>query len=72
MIDNNVVLEYTEQKTENLNWPHNDALVLEIRLADCKITRTMVDTDSSVKVFYKDTLENMKLHDLKARPPRNL
>lgn len=38
MIDENIILEFMEQEAENLKWLHTDALVLEIMLADYKIT----------------------------------
>lgn len=52
----------------NLNWPHNDALVIRIILADCKINRSLLDIGSSVNVIYKDTFHKMELTDPEIRP----
>lgn len=61
--EEDAILEFDEQKMANLVWPHNNALVIEIMLVDCKITRSLVDTGSSVNVIYKDIFDQMELAD---------
>ncbi|KAF8116602.1 hypothetical protein N665_0016s0032 [Sinapis alba] len=39
-------------------------------LANCKITRSLVDTGRSVNVIYKDTLDKIKLPDLQIKPSK--
>lgn len=63
MIEDDKIIYFEEQETMNLDWPHNEALVIEIILSDCEITRSLIDTGSLVKIIYKDILEKMKLTD---------
>lgn len=55
-------------KKKNLDWPHNDALVIEIMLAEFGVTRSLSNTDSSVNMIYKDTLDKMELPNLQINP----
>ncbi|XP_024010213.1 uncharacterized protein LOC112085252 [Eutrema salsugineum] len=61
-------ITFTEADTEGVDMPHNDPLVVELRIADCKVSRILVDTGSSVDRIFKETLDKMELanHHLKS------
>ncbi|XP_024014251.1 uncharacterized protein LOC112088194 [Eutrema salsugineum] len=57
-----------EVDAEGVDMPHNDLLVIELRIADCEVSRILIDTGSSVDLIFKETLDKMELanHHLKA------
>ncbi|XP_024013349.1 uncharacterized protein LOC112087712 [Eutrema salsugineum] len=61
-------ITFTEADTEGVDMPHNDPLVVELRIADCEVSRILVDTGSSVDLIFKETLDKMELanHHLKS------
>ncbi|XP_024007240.1 uncharacterized protein LOC112083446 [Eutrema salsugineum] len=64
----NDAITFTEADTEGVDMPHNDPLVVELRIADCEVSRILVDTGSSVDLIFKETLDKMELtnHYLKS------
>lgn len=40
----NYEISFTEEDTTGLDKPHNDPLVVELRIGDCEVTRVLVDT----------------------------
>ncbi|XP_024007921.1 uncharacterized protein LOC112083930 [Eutrema salsugineum] len=61
-------ITFTEADTEGVDMPHNDPLVIELWVADCEVSRILVDTGSSVDLIFKETLDKMDLanHHLKS------
>ncbi|XP_024013329.1 uncharacterized protein LOC112087617 [Eutrema salsugineum] len=61
-------ITFTEADTEGVDMPHNDPLVVELRIADCEVSRILVDTGSSVDLIFKETLDKMDVanHHLKS------
>lgn len=51
MIYDDKIKDFTKQETKNLDWPHKNALVIEIMLTDCEITRLLINTASLVNVY---------------------
>ena len=47
--------------------PHNDSLLIDIRIGECQVTKVLVDTGSSVDLIFRDTLDKMgiNLRDMK-------
>ncbi|XP_048611648.1 uncharacterized protein LOC106393248 [Brassica napus] len=47
--------------------PHNDSLLIDIRIGECQVTKVLVDTGSSVDLIFRDTLDKMgiDLRDMK-------
>ena len=43
------------------DYPHTDAMVIEINLAGWAVTRILVDTSSSADILFASTFDNMKL-----------
>ncbi|KAF8113580.1 hypothetical protein N665_0048s0041 [Sinapis alba] len=68
MIEDDMIIELKEHGMTNLDLPHNEALVIETILTTCEMTRSLIDTGSSVNMIYKDTLDKIELTDPKIRP----
>ncbi|KAG7548011.1 Ribonuclease H domain [Arabidopsis suecica] len=52
-------ITFWESKTTELDKPHDDALVIRIDVGNCKLSRIMVDTGSSVDVLFYDAIKKM-------------
>ncbi|XP_024014700.1 uncharacterized protein LOC112088542 [Eutrema salsugineum] len=61
-------ITFSEEDAEDVDQPHNNPLVFQIRVADCDMTRILVDTGSSVDLIFKEALEKMNLHDIEMKP----
>ncbi|XP_024006401.1 uncharacterized protein LOC112082919 [Eutrema salsugineum] len=61
-------ITFSEEDAEGVDQPHNDPLVIQIRVADCNVTRVLVDTGSSVDLIFKEALEKMDLHGVEMKP----
>ncbi|CAN6933850.1 unnamed protein product [Brassica oleracea] len=56
-------ISFTEEDAKGLDTPHNDPLVVELRIGDCEVTRILVDTGSSVDLIFSKTLQRMDVKD---------
>ena len=61
-------ISFTEEDTKGLDTPHNDPLVVELRIGDCEVTRVLVDTRSSVDLIFSKTLQRMDVKDYELKP----
>ncbi|KFK22785.1 hypothetical protein AALP_AAs69847U000200 [Arabis alpina] len=59
---------FSEADTKDLAMPHNNPLVIELKVKDCDVTRVLIDTGSAVDVIFKDTLKQMDIPDGKIKP----
>lgn len=63
---------FTDNDAQSVNFPHNDPLVIEIIVADCEVSRVLIDTGSSVNLIFQENLQKMELrgymHKPKTRP----
>ncbi|KAG7600736.1 Ribonuclease H-like superfamily [Arabidopsis suecica] len=66
-------ITFSESETDQLDKPHDDALVITLDIAHCEVSRVLIDTGSSVDLIFLDTLTRMGIskHDVK-RPPSPL
>lgn len=48
---------FTEKDAEGISYPHDDALVITLKVATGKETRTLVDIGNSVDIIFKSTLD---------------
>ncbi|XP_073017906.1 uncharacterized protein [Primulina eburnea] len=55
------VISFGSEDLRGVNLPHNDALVIQARVANYDILRVFVDSGSSVNVIFKDAFEQMDL-----------
>nr|XP_017225259.1 PREDICTED: uncharacterized protein LOC108201488 [Daucus carota subsp. sativus] len=56
-------ITFTEDDAKWVHHPHNDALVVAMRIAALNIHRVFVDNGSSVNILYYDTYKKMGLPD---------
>ena len=56
-------ITFTEDDARWVHHPHNDALVVAIRIATLNVHRVFVDNGSSVNILYYDTYKKMGLPD---------
>ncbi|XP_023634363.1 uncharacterized protein LOC111829493 [Capsella rubella] len=52
-------ITFSENETEDLDSPHDDALVITLDVANHEVCRILVDTGSSVDLIFLDTLVRM-------------
>ncbi|XP_073067230.1 uncharacterized protein [Primulina eburnea] len=55
------IISFGPEDLRGVNLPHNDALVIQARVANYDILRVFVDSGSSVNVIFKDAFEQMDL-----------
>ena len=58
---NNPVIGFTEEDARHLHHPHNDALVVSIRVNDYNTYRVLVDNGSSADIFYYSAFQQMRI-----------
>ncbi|XP_075503967.1 uncharacterized protein LOC142541295 [Primulina tabacum] len=58
---NEAVISFGPEDLIGVNLPHNDALVIQARVANYDILRVFVDSGSSVNVIFKDAFAQMDL-----------
>ncbi|XP_052292006.1 uncharacterized protein LOC127900808 [Citrus sinensis] len=56
---------FTEQDTEDVSYPHDDALVITLKVVTGKVARTLVDTGSSVDIIFKSALDQLLIESPK-------
>ncbi|XP_028071798.1 uncharacterized protein LOC114274132 [Camellia sinensis] len=57
------VLTFSSKDFERIQMPHNDALVVTLRVKDFDIKRILIDQGSSVEIMYYDVFKQMKLEN---------
>ncbi|XP_073025155.1 uncharacterized protein [Primulina eburnea] len=60
---NEAVISFGPEDLRGVNLPHNDALVIQARVANYDILRIFVDLGSSVNVIFKEAFMQMDLQD---------
>lgn len=50
---------FTEKDAEGIFYPHDDALVISLKLTIGKMMRTLVSTGSSLDIIFKSTLDQL-------------
>ncbi|CAB4282843.1 unnamed protein product [Prunus armeniaca] len=53
---------------EGIEFPHNDALVVTLRVANSMVKRVMIDGGSSADMLFWSTFKRMKLDEKKIQP----
>ncbi|XP_075499061.1 uncharacterized protein LOC142537427 [Primulina tabacum] len=57
------VISFGPEDLRGVSLPHNDALVIQARVANYDVLRVFVDNGSSVNVIFKEALVQMDLHE---------
>ncbi|XP_075492418.1 uncharacterized protein LOC142530465 [Primulina tabacum] len=58
---NEAIISFGPEDSNGVNQPHNDALVIQARVANYDILRVFIDSGSSVNVIFKDAFVQMDL-----------
>ncbi|XP_028092210.1 uncharacterized protein LOC114292436 [Camellia sinensis] len=66
--EENDILTFSSKDLERIQMPHNDALVVTLRVKDFDIKRILIDQGSSVEIMYYDGFKQMKLQDKDLAP----
>ena len=59
---------FTEKDVKGISYPHDDALVITLKVATSKVARTLVDTGSSVDIIFKSALDQLLIESPKITP----
>ncbi|KAH9704316.1 protein STRICTOSIDINE SYNTHASE-LIKE 10 [Citrus sinensis] len=59
---------FTENDAEGISYPHDDTLVVTLKVATGKVARTLVDTSSSVDVIFKSAFDQLLIESPKITP----
>ncbi|XP_028063062.1 uncharacterized protein LOC114266376 [Camellia sinensis] len=62
------IISFFNKDLERIQIPHNDALVVTLRVKDFDIKLILIDQGSSVEIMYYDTFKQMKLEDKDLAP----
>ncbi|XP_073051281.1 uncharacterized protein [Primulina eburnea] len=57
------VISFGPEDLRGVSLPHNDALVIQARVANYDVLRVFVDNGSSVNVIFKEAIVQMDLHE---------
>ncbi|XP_028120278.1 uncharacterized protein LOC114317728 [Camellia sinensis] len=62
-IEEKNVICFSSRDLERIQAPHNDALVVTLRIRDFDVKRILIDHGSSVEIMYYDAFKQLKLQD---------
>lgn len=65
------LVTFNNEDSTGLDSPHNNPLVIALTIADCEVSRILIDTGSSVDVIFKDVLRKMGVDESRIRPERS-
>ena len=51
---------FSKEDTCAIHFPHNDTLVVAIHISCCKVSKILVDKESSVNILYGHALDRME------------
>ena len=57
----NPTISFTEEDTRQLHHPHDDALVINLSIADFNTRRVLVDNGSSVDIIYYIVFQQIRI-----------
>ena len=57
--ENDTPITFSPDDAIGVHLPHNDPLLVEVGIAKCDVAKVLVDTDSSVDLIIRDTLDKM-------------
>ena len=57
----NLVIRFTEEDVRRLHHPHDDALVVSIRVRDYNTHRVLLDNGSSTDILYYSAFQQMRI-----------
>ena len=57
----NPIIEFSKEDARRLHYPHDDALVISIRVRDYNTHRVMVDNGNSTDILYYPAFQQMRI-----------
>ncbi|XP_058070992.1 uncharacterized protein LOC131220032 [Magnolia sinica] len=63
-------LTFTEDDAHEIQHPHDDALVVNMTIANCKVYRILVDMGSSANILYFEAFDKMGIDRSRLQPVR--
>ncbi|KAF8090837.1 hypothetical protein N665_0464s0003, partial [Sinapis alba] len=65
--ENDQQIKFSADDAVAVHMPHNDPLLVKLGIKNCKVTKVLVDTGSSVDLIFCDTLDKMGIdpHDMR-------
>ena len=58
----NLVIGFSEEDARRLHHPHDNALVITLRVEDYNMYRVLVDNDSSIDILYYLAFQQMRIN----------
>jgi len=62
------VISFTDEEAERIHYPHDDAIVITLLIADYTTRRVLVDNGSSADILYYPTFQQIRLRRDQLRP----
>ncbi|XP_008224438.1 PREDICTED: uncharacterized protein LOC103324173 [Prunus mume] len=67
-LENIRVISFTQKDMERTEFPHNDELVVTLRITNSMVKRVMIDGGSNADVLFWSTFQRMKLDEREIQP----
>ena len=58
----NPIIKFSKKDAQHLHHPHNDALVISIRVGDYNTHQVLVDNESTVDILYYPSFQQMRIN----------
>ena len=62
------IIGFSEDDARRLHHPHDDALIVTIRVGDCNVHRMLVDNGSSADILYYPAFQQMRINRARLTP----
>ena len=62
------IIGFSKDDARRLHHPHDDALVVNIRIGDYNVHRMLVDNSSSADILYYPTFQQMRINKARLTP----
>lgn len=56
-----IPIMFTDEDEARVNFPHDDAIVITLKIYSTSINRILINTKSSVDIIFKETLSSLKI-----------
>ena len=63
-------LEFSDQDLEGVHFPHEDALIVTLRVANYDVRQVLIDNGSAVNVIFLGTLKKMDFDIRRVEPAK--
>lgn len=63
-----ILIMFTDEDETGVNYPHDDALTITLEICSAGVKIVLIDTESSTDTILKETLDYLKIENLKIKP----